>query len=94
MRSPLQKVASLRVLLSELEREVGIEQIGSIKKRVLLSIADLTSFRDITTTKLIKAHPLNSAVTQPSFYRAISKLERMGKIKRVGEKRGLYAIVE
>ena len=94
MRSPLQKVASLRVLLSELEREVGIEQIGSIEKRVLLSIADLTSSRDITTTKLIKAHPLNSAVTQPSFYRAISKLERMGKIKRVGEKRGLYATVE
>ena len=38
------KVASLRVLLWKLEREVGIEQIGSIKKRVLLSIADLTSF--------------------------------------------------
>ena len=46
MRSPLQKVTSLRVLLSELEREVGIEQIGSIEKRVLLSIADLTSSRD------------------------------------------------
>ena len=94
MRSLLQKVASLRVLLSELEREVGIEEIGSIEKRVLLSIADLTSSCDIATTKLIKAHPLNSAVTQPSFYRAMSKLERMGKIKRVGEKRGFYVIVE
>lgn len=94
MRSPLQKVASLRVLLSELEREVGIEKIGSIEKRVLLSIVDLTSSHDVATTKLIKAHPLNSDVTQPSFYRAMANLEKMGKIKRVGEQRGLYAIVE
>ena len=94
MRSPLQKVASLRVLLSELEREIGIEQIGSIEKRILLAIADLTISHDLATTKMIKDHPLNSDVTQPSFYRAIGKLEKMGKIKKVGEKRGFYAIAE
>ena len=94
MRSPLQKVASLRVLLSELEREIGIEQIGSIEKRVLLAVADLTSSHDLATTKMIKGHPLNSDVTQPSFYRAIGNLEKMGKIKKVGEKRGFYAIAD
>ena len=64
MRSPLQKVASLRVLLSELEREVGIEKIGSIEKRVLLSIVDLTSSHDVATTKLIKANPPAATLPQ------------------------------
>jgi len=40
MSSLLQKVATLSLLLSELEKEIGIEDIGTIEKKVLLAIAD------------------------------------------------------
>jgi len=47
MSSLLQKVATLRVVLSELEKEIGIEDIGTIEKKVLLAIADLSSLHDV-----------------------------------------------
>ena len=94
MSSLLQKVATLRVVLSELEKEIGIEDIGTIEKKVLLAIADLSSLHDVAEIKRIKEHPLISNVTQPSFYRALNNLQSMGKIKKVGIKRGVYAIVE
>lgn len=90
----LQKVATLRVLLSELEKEIGIEDIGIIEKKVLLAIADLSSLHDVAEIKMIKDHPLICKVTQPSFYRALNNLQSMGKIKKVGIKRGFYEIVE
>ena len=37
MSSLLQKVATLGVVLSELEKEIGIEDIGTIEKKVLYS---------------------------------------------------------
>ena len=94
MSSLLQKVATLRVLLSELEKEIGIEDIGTIEKKVLLAIADISSLYDVVEIKRVKDHPLISNVTQPSFYRALNNLQRMGRIKKVGIKRGVYAIVE
>ena len=36
MSSLLQKVATLGVVLSELEKEIGIEDIGTIEKKVLI----------------------------------------------------------
>ena len=92
MRSPLQKVASLRVLLSEQEIEVGIEQIGSIEKRELLSIADLTSSRDIATTKLIKDHPLNSDVINLHFIVLWAIWKEWVKLK--GLVRGVVSILQ
>ena len=94
MSSLLQKIATLRVVLSEFEKEIGIEDIGTIEKKVLLAIADLSSFHDVAEIKRIKEHPLIYNVTQPSFYRALHNLQNMGKIKKVGIKRGVYAIIE
>ena len=94
MSSLLQKVASLRVVLSELEKEIGIEDIGTIEKKVLLAIADISNLYDVVEIKRVKDHPLISNVTQPSFYRALNNLQNMEKIKKVGIKRGFYAIIE
>ena len=94
MSSLLQKVATLRVVLSELEKEIGIEDIGTIEKKVLLAIADISSLHDVAEIKRVKEHRLICNVTQPSFYRALNNLQNMGKIKKVGIKRGFYAIIE
>lgn len=94
MRSLLQQVATLRILLSELEKEIGIEDIGTIEMKVLLAIADISSLHDVAEIKRVKEHPLICNVTQPSFYRVLNNLQSMGKIKKVGIKRGVYAIVE
>ena len=94
MSSLLQKVATLSVLLLELEQETGIEDIGTIEMKVLLAIADISSLHDVAEIKRVKEHPLICNVTQPSFYRALNNLQSMGKIEKVGIKRGVYAIVE
>ena len=94
MSSLLQKVATLSVLLFELEQETGIEDIGTIEKKVLLTITDISSLHDVAEIKRVKEHRLICNVTQPSFYRALNNLQSMGKIKKVGIKRGVYAIVE
>ena len=56
MSSLLQKVATLRVVLSELEKEIGIEDIGTIEKKVLLAIADISSLYDVVEIKRVKDH--------------------------------------
>lgn len=92
MSSLLKKIAQLQLTLSELEEDVGIKDISTIEKRVLLAIADLTSNDEEAATNDIMNHQLIYGFSRPSFYRALKNLEEQGKIKKPGSVRGFYSI--
>ena len=93
MKTPLKKLASLRMLLSEMEQDLGINELGTIETAVLLSVADLETTNHNITTKEILGHTLNSRCSRPSLYQALKSLEKYGKIKKVGDIRDYYRVV-
>ncbi|MBT5002034.1 MAG: hypothetical protein HOI86_02440 [Tateyamaria sp.] len=93
MKTPLKKLASLRILLFEMEQDLGINELGTIETAVLLSIADLENTDHNVTTKEILGHTLNSGCSRPSLFRALKSLEKNEKIKKVGDIRGYYRVV-
>ena len=83
----------MQMMLAEMEAEFGIRDIGVIEKSVLSAIADLSDDTALVSTKAILAHALNETYSRPSLFRALKNLERLGKIAKDGEKRGLYTLV-
>lgn len=88
----LKKIAQLQLTLSELEEDVGISDISTIEKRVLLAIADLTENQSKATTGEIMEHRLIDGFSRPSFYRALKSLEQKGKIDKSMSLRGFYSL--
>ena len=92
MSSSLKKIASLRILLAEMEAEIGLGEIGDLEKSVLVSFADLEAGNQMISTTNILRHKLNRQYSRPSLFRALKKLEGLGKISKIGGKRGYYEL--
>ena len=93
MTSYLKNIAKMQIMLAEMEAEIGIRDIGAIEKSVLIAIVDLANDADLVQTKDILQHPLNDVYSRPSLFRALKKLESLGKIAKGGDKRGLYTLI-
>lgn len=76
-----------------MEAELGIGEIGNLEKSVLMSIADIANEDQIVSTKEILQHALNRQYSRPSLFRALKKLELLGRIVKVNGRRGCYQIV-
>ena len=94
MKNALKQLANLRILLAEMEQEIGLREISSLEKSVLMSIADLAKDDQAATTKEILQHSLNTQYSRPSVFRALKTLEELNMIKKSGTKRGFYTIIE
>ena len=93
MSSLLKNIAQMQIMLAEMEAKIGIRDIGTIEKSVLIAIVDLANDADLVHTKDILQHPLNDVYSRPSLFRALKNLESLGKIAKGGDKRGLYILV-
>jgi DNA-binding transcriptional ArsR family regulator len=94
MKNALKQLANLRMLLAEMEQEVGLREIGSLEKSVLMSVADLAQDDHAATTKEILQHSLNTKYSRPSVFRALKTLEELEMIEKTGTKRGFYTITK
>jgi len=92
MSSLLKNIAQMQIMLADMEAEIGIRDIGTIEKSVLITIVDLANDADLVHTKDILQHPLNNVYSRPSLFRALKNLESLGKISKGGDKRGLYTL--
>ena len=92
MSSLLKNIAQMQIMLADMEAEIGIRDIGTIEKSVLITIVDLANDADLVHTKDILHHPLNNVYSRPSLFRALKNLESLGKIAKGGDKRGLYTL--
>ena len=92
MSSLLKNIAQMQIMLADMEAEIGIRDIGTIEKSVLITIVDLANDADLVHTKDILQHPLNNVYSRPSLFRALKNLESLGKIAKGGDKRGLYTL--
>ena len=92
MSSLLNQVVQMQMVLAEMEKAVGIREIGTAEKMVLGAIFDLSREQAKVSTKEIIEHPLVATCSRPSLFRALKRLEALGNISKSSEKRGLYML--
>ena len=93
MQTKLSTLIDLKKVVNELEKDLGFGSMSSHEKAVLLAITDLQQLDGVAKTKAILAHDLTASVSRPSIFRALKKLEKLGKLKRVEGSNGSYLTV-
>ena len=92
MNKTFDRLIDLKKIVSEMERELGLEALGTYEKNVLLAVSDLAKANGKARTKDILAHKLTVGISRPSVFRALNKLEGLGNIKRGENTTGEYQL--
>ena len=93
MTAKLQPLAQLSMLLSDMEQELGLEELSHFEKQVLLAIVDCASNDNGAKLADIQNHKLTQEISRPSLFRALKQLEETGQIAKLEGKRGRYVAV-
>ena len=93
MNTKISTLIDLKKVVKELEKDLGLGLTTSHEKAVLLAISDLQQLDGVAKTKAIMTHELTASVSRPSIFRALNKLEKLGKLKRVEGSNGSYLTV-
>ena len=93
MNTRISHLIDLKKVVKELENDLGFGSVSSHEKAVLLAITDLQQLDGVAKTKAILTHDLTASVSRPSIFRALNKLETLGKLKRVEGSNGSYLTV-
>ena len=93
MKTRLSSLIDLKKVVQGLEKELGLGSMTSHEKAVLLAISELQQLDGVAKTKAILTHELTASVSRPSIFRALNKLEKLGKLKRVEGSNGSYLTV-
>ena len=93
MTAKLQPLAQLSMLLSDMEQELGLEELSHFEKQVLLAVVDCASEANGAQLADIQKHKLTQEISRPSLFRALKQLEETGQIERLEGKRGRYVAI-
>jgi Mn-dependent DtxR family transcriptional regulator len=93
MQTRISNLIDLKKVVQQLEKDLGLGSMSSHEKAVLLAISDLQQLDGVAKTKAIMTHELTASVSRPSIFRALNKLEKLGKLKRVEGSNGSYLTV-
>lgn len=93
MQTRISNLIDLKKVVQQLEKDLGLGSMSSHEKAVLLAISDLQRLDGVAKTKAILAHELTTSISRPSIFRALNKLEKLGKLKRVEGSNGSYLTV-
>lgn len=93
MTNPLQNIANLRLLIADMEKELGLSDHSHLNRSLIAAVSDICSELDgkAPTSKILE-HKLLSEFSRPSIFRALKEVEKSGKINKVGNVRGFYAV--
>ena len=92
MNRNFDRLIDLKKIVSEMERELGLEALGTHEKSVLLAVSDLENTNGKARTKDILSHKLTVGISRPSVFRALNKLEGLGDLKRGENTTGEYQL--
>ena len=93
MTQKFNNLIDLDKIVTEMERDLGLDDISSSERNVLLAISDLENSEGIAKTKAILSHDLTVGISRPSIFRALAKLEKLGKLSRKTDTNGAYELI-
>ena len=82
----------LKKLLSNMERDFGLNSLSELERNVLYAIKDLEKENGSAKTGHLLNHEFTANMSRISVFRSIKTLEKLKKIKRHTSKRGEYKI--
>ena len=93
MTQKFNNLIDLVKIVTEMERDLGLDDISSSERNVLLASSDLENSECIAKTKAILSHDLTVGISRPSIFRALAKLEKLGKLSRKTDTNGAYELI-
>jgi hypothetical protein len=93
MTQKFNNLIDLVKIVTEMERDLGLDDISSSKRNVLLAVSDLENSEGVAKTKAILSHDLTVEISRPSIFRALAKLEKLGKLSRKNDTTGAYELI-
>ena len=93
MTQKFNNLIDLVKIVTEMERDLGLGDISNSERNVLLAISDLENSEGVAKTKAILSHDLTVGISRPSIFRALVKLEKLGKLSRKNDTTGAYELI-
>jgi CRP-like cAMP-binding protein len=93
MTQKFNNLIDLVKIITEMERDLGLDDISKSERNVLLAISDLENSEGVAKTKAILSHDLTVGISRPSIFRALAKLEKLGKLSRKTDTSGAYELI-
>lgn len=93
MSRELMRIADLRQLLREMERDLGLGELSRPEADVLYAAAQKGDASAGVTLVELQDHPLLKDMPRATFFRALRNLVDLGLMKKLGdEKRAGYSV--
>ena len=87
------KIAELKQLLLGMERDLGVDDLGTAQKHIVYAATLLAQESISVESDEIRKHELLSGVSRSSFFRALKDVVEAGYLSHVdGKKRSSYEI--
>ena len=93
MAQKFNNLIDLVKIVTEMERDLGLNDISNSERNVLLAISDLENSEGFAKTKAILSHDLTVGISRPSIFRALAKLEKLGKLSHKNDTNGAYELI-
>lgn len=95
MANGLMRLADLRQLLLDMERDFGISDMPEQETRLLYAVAIQTREKSEVSLAELQEHPLTADISRSTFFRALKHLAQRGYIEKNGvEERAGYKITK
>ena len=93
MSDLVKKLISLKVMLEEMEDDLGLAALSEFEKNIYLAAQALKSPDSTVKTQQLREHTFTQSMSRPTFFRALQSLEKKGLIARSGSKKiGLFVV--
>ncbi|ARU00914.1 MarR family transcriptional regulator [Yoonia vestfoldensis] len=95
MTNGLMRLADLRQLLLDMERDFGLDDLPEQETRLLYAMAMQTREKSEVSLVELQEHPLTADISRSTFFRALKHLAQRGYIEKTGlEKRAGYKLLK
>ena len=84
MSDLVEKLISLKIMLEEMEEDLGLAPLSEFEKNIYLAAQALKSAEDTVKTKQLRSHSFTQSMSRPTFFRALQSLEEKRLIARSG----------
>lgn len=89
------RLATLRHMLFEMERDVGLEELSSLQRDIYYAACLLRDDQEAVNSDHLREHPLLRDMPRSSFFRVLRELADKGYLRSAGTPRsGLYKLLK
>ena len=78
MSNLIEKLISLKVILEEMEEDLGLAPLSEFEKNIYLAAQALKSPDNTVNTNQLRGHSFTQSMSRPTFFRTLQSLEEKG----------------